>query len=637
MLADVALSDDVGDRLGFKPFADAIAGIIDSPRTATPLVMAINAKWGAGKTTLGQMIKRRLESKSAADGHAPHITCWFASWMHDDASVLSTALASDIAQVASRSRPLWRRMMNPLPSNLSTAGQRKFRKGLKYFFVLIAGVAVCTFASLRIGHSLTEVAKLDPAVMKSLITVTGGAYFTAFALAAYLVFQFMAATLPVAKSLSEFAKNPQAAAQTASMQEVRSQLGKLIKQATPRGSKFVIFVDDLDRCRPPRSVDVLEAINQLLDHIGVVSVLMSDMQVVAKCAEIKYKDLATPDSSATTIRPSPMFSSYGWDFLQKIIQLQFDLPIYPVRMIRQMIEALAREVPEERRDVWWLALWRNLQAKIRRMFSGLFRRRFWGDLSVAVVGMTLVFVPVVLTFTIKAFPPKMKWPIKLGFLVIGWVFGILADGLILRLYRWIRESRRRRLIDIQIRARIAAGERDFSQVEESIRRQNSAWRNDQETEGLVRERLQRYLEDESEIQREAEDEVMRHLEPMPRHAKRLLNRLRLLLFIAHERKMFGGKPELSSRHIGKWAVLGERWPELSQIVCISPQIMKQLENSDTHDSVVRERAPLYENDKALRNFCLSRAGIKLWPVIVRIIQFTPSATQKTLSRPRKRR
>ena len=66
MLADEALRDDDGDRLGFKPFADAIAGIIDSPSTATPLVMAINAKWGAGKTTLGHMVRRRLETKSAA-------------------------------------------------------------------------------------------------------------------------------------------------------------------------------------------------------------------------------------------------------------------------------------------------------------------------------------------------------------------------------------------------------------------------------------------------------------------------------------------------------------------------------------------------------------------------------------------
>jgi hypothetical protein len=70
MLADTALIDDLEDRLGFKPFADAIAGIIDSPRTATPLVMAINAKWGAGKTTLGQMIRRRLQIVSHGEASA---------------------------------------------------------------------------------------------------------------------------------------------------------------------------------------------------------------------------------------------------------------------------------------------------------------------------------------------------------------------------------------------------------------------------------------------------------------------------------------------------------------------------------------------------------------------------------------
>jgi KAP family P-loop domain len=356
MLADVALADEYGDRLGFKPFADALAGIIDSPRTATPLVVAINAKWGAGKTTLGKMIKRRLETKSAADGHAPHVTCWFAAWMHDDAAVLSTALAADIAQVASSNRSLWRRILFPLPSNLSTAGHRKFRKGLKYLLLLVFSLSVCTFVAWRVGHSLGEVAKLDPAVIKSLISLTGGAYLTAFALAAYLAFHFLAAVLPVAKSLGEFAKDPRSTASTASMQEVRSQLGKLIKRATPKGSKFVIFIDDLDRCRPPRSVDILEAVNQLFDHTGVIVVIMSDMQVVARCAEIKYKDLVSSDDQTSTIHPSPRFSTYGWAFLQKIVQLQFDLPVYPVALIRQMIEVLAKEVPEESRRAWWSAL-----------------------------------------------------------------------------------------------------------------------------------------------------------------------------------------------------------------------------------------------------------------------------------------
>ena len=43
--------------------------------------------------------------------------------------------------------------------------------------------------------------------------------------------------------------------------------------------------------------------------------------------------------------------------------------------------------------------------------------------------------------------------------------------------------------------------------------------------------------------------------------------------------------------------------------------MKLLERSDTHDSIIRERVPIYENDKALRRFCLSAAGVSfglLW-------------------------
>jgi hypothetical protein len=419
------------------------------------------------------------------------------------------------------------------------------------------------------------------------------------------------------------------------MTEVRSHLGKLIKQATPKGSKFVIFIDDLDRCRPPRSVDVLEAVNQLLDHPGVVVVIMSDMQVVAKCAEIKYKDLLTPETPIPTNQACASFATYGWSFLQKIIQLQFDLPIYPARMIRRMIEDLAREVPAEKAAGWVRTIWQRLNAKVHRVFSRLpWVRIFWiataciSDLALVLV---LFKVPWIMN---RAFPIKIGNLTKFSMLAIAAVIGTLLAEMLPRIVARTRESRRRRQIDERIRVRIAAGERDFAKVEAYVRMENSAWRNDPEAEGLVRERLQRYLEDESEIQREAEDEVMRHLEPMPRHAKRLLNRLRLLLFIAHERKMFGGKPVLSSRHIAKWAVLGERWPELLQLVCLNSDVMQRLENSETHDVIINERAPIYKNDRALRRFCLSRAGVKLSPIVRRIVEFAPASTgqKKPLSR-----
>jgi hypothetical protein len=648
MLADVALVDEADDQLGFKAFADAIAGIIDSPRTATPLVMAINAKWGAGKTTLAEMIKRRLEAKPAAGGTAPHVTCWFNSWMHDDSPSLATSLAAEVAQTANRSRALWRRLLNPLPSTLSTARQRRIRKGLKYAALLVLFILACVAASLKLGFSLSDVVTLSPEVVRSLAKLPGGAYATALMLVVILLFKSLVGILPVAKSVGEFVRDPQSTANTASMPEVRSQLGKLITQATPRKSKFVIFVDDLDRCRPPRSVDVLEAMNQLLDHPQVIVVMMADMHVVAKCAEIKYKTLEKPVQAGDATHSGLEFSAYGWNYIQKIIQLQFDLPVYPIDAIRRMLESLAKRIPVE------IAM--NRVGMIRKTLSAI-GRWLWSTLNpldhttkprdltislavaLAVLWTAIYFAHVTHTeisrgslFHYVAYTRIVTLSKILTIIAIG----VLTSGNILLGVRRIQRAMLRREIDRQIRAKVTAGELDFSRVEASLRTSSLSWQNNPQNEGLLKERLQRYLEDESEIQREAEDEVMRHLEPLPRHAKRLLNRLRLLLYVAHERKMFGGVPLLSPRHIGKWAVLCERWPELAQAICSDPGIMGQLENPKKHRVVVLERSPIYAGDKALQEFCLSGEGMRLGPIMLRLAEFAPARAVPNVAEPRGR-
>jgi len=189
---------------------------------------------------------------------------------------------------------------------------------------------------------------------------------------------------------------------------------------------------------------------------------------------------------------------------------------------------------------------------------------------------------------------------------------------------WVRTARRRAEIDRRIRDSIATGVRDFARVEAAVRYLTLRDKNDVELKGLVRERLQRYLEDESELQVEAEDEVMRHLEPLPRHAKRLLNRLRLLLFVAHERKMFGGEPALTPRHVGKWAVLCERWPGLAVLVSEDPSIIHGLEDFDRFNFAVAKLGSPYTNDKGLRPFFLENGTVRLSPVIERIVEFRPA-------------
>ena len=168
------------------------------------------------------------------------------------------------------------------------------------------------------------------------------------------------------------------------------------------------------------------------------------------------------------------------------------------------------------------------------------------------------------------------------------------------------------------------------------------WQNDifadttsfyEQADRLVVERVQPFLENESELQKEAQEEVIDFLPPLPRNAKRLLNRLRFLLFIAYAGRMFGGKPELTPKHVAKWAVLSERWPELAQVLSESPKEMKRLEEKTKVPAdffiVVKEMAALYQDDAELLNF--ANSGVQLGNVLSRLVHFDSATDLPMLS------
>jgi predicted KAP-like P-loop ATPase len=86
LLSDKPLDDATDDRLHFAAYADALADLLDNPETDTPLTIAINAQWGAGKTSLAKLVEQRLEQRAGQRSQAPAIVCWFNAWSHDEGS-----------------------------------------------------------------------------------------------------------------------------------------------------------------------------------------------------------------------------------------------------------------------------------------------------------------------------------------------------------------------------------------------------------------------------------------------------------------------------------------------------------------------------------------------------------------------
>jgi hypothetical protein len=798
MLADLPGRRDAEDLLGFTAYADAIAGIIDNPETGTPLTVAISAPWGAGKSTLAHMVRTRLEQKRSAGGSKPHVTCDFNAWVHDDARNLGSAFAGEVARAANRQRPLFRRLLQPIPWSLATAGERTRQL---VSLVVVAFLLVCLLAwweglerVVAFGGSVVGLlGLLTPEQIKKLSEYVSNKAVGTFLLSAVGLAGKLVMT--GGRSLSSFVKDPETAATRGTLKRVHEQLGKLIRQATPRGSRFVIFIDDLERCRPPRAVDLLEIVNQMLSHENVVTVIMADMPAVAACAEIKYKTLADRYNPADRKNvPAGVRSTYGRLYLQKIVQLQFDIPVHVPDRIRALVASLIANEPQKAetpttRTPAWQRAWRRVQLAGLDVWNGASAavassesRKLWlfGLLGVALLGLDAMAWPLGQMVTRDV---ASVWSVRaaaLGLILGSWIAFVIARRsrslhissgvsvmlslsvgvvaldrwgfdyarLVCKLHgpEWLAEVvatprtswfwinvawsllgtgvtfvlyRRQSLLSDPARAAAPAEQRASSAGAvmeraaraaalflaavqagflvdrvvlvhdrvftrllglEGYRSLATGWRviavatlvlgsggilaylwtcgrdkrlfdarraidlelahgrvpsydprlDDQELQAFVAERKLLHVINDSTLVREAYDEVAAHLHQLPRNAKRAINRLRLLLYVAYARESFGGEAGLTPRHIGRWVAFQERWPEVADLMIGDPELMKRLE--DAPDAPGRQAllgllpeaaAKSFSGDEDLCDF-LAERGVRLGDVMEQLVQFPPA-------------
>ncbi|MFC4052493.1 P-loop NTPase fold protein [Actinomadura syzygii] len=94
--------------------------------------------------------------------------------------------------------------------------------------------------------------------------------------------------------------------------------------ATPE-RPLVVFVDDLDRCSPSAVTQVIEAVNLFLagEFPNCVFVLGMEPGAVAAHVEVAYQDLVKAQRDG---RLAGDWSTLGWRFLEKIVQLPLSVP-----------------------------------------------------------------------------------------------------------------------------------------------------------------------------------------------------------------------------------------------------------------------------------------------------------------------
>lgn len=219
-------------------------------RCDTPMTVAIQGDWGTGKTSLMYMVEEHLV-RAAPEGSI--LTLWFNTWQY--------------AQFAAEDR---------LPNALLSSFLRQLAPG----------------EDTRAASVLKLVTRLAKPVASSAVrALTGGAV-----------------------ELNELPLPGWDLDLAAEAERLRAAIHDLIAQKRKAGiDRIYVFVDDLDRVEPKRSVELLEVIKSFLDWEGCVFVIAIDYAVVRRGLKQRF------GIDETDIG--------GRSFFDKLIQLPFTIPV----------------------------------------------------------------------------------------------------------------------------------------------------------------------------------------------------------------------------------------------------------------------------------------------------------------------
>ena len=313
----------VEDTLAFTPYRDTLVEILRNPDTRTPLTVGLFGTWGSGKTSLMRMIKTHID----AAGLPAHRTVWFNAWKYDREEALWRAL---ILQVLDALRPR-KPDGTPYPEAELGDAQRSLVQDLDR----LEESLYRTVEWEEIGRWTLDWAKAlrstaEGAAEVALAFVPGGAPLISLAR--------KAAQLTTGEGTEAVADAFRREVKTYRREQLRSLeqferefQGLLARHVLSQEGRLIVFVDDLDRCLPAKTIEVLEAIKLFLDVSGCVFVLALDQEAIVEAIQTRYKGEVK-----------------GRQYLEKIIQLPFLLPPIEAENMRDFVQSLVPHLPDPR-------------------------------------------------------------------------------------------------------------------------------------------------------------------------------------------------------------------------------------------------------------------------------------------------
>jgi hypothetical protein len=339
-LRDRALLLPQDDLLGMREYASQLADHIDT--MTPPLTIGVYGEWGSGKTSFVNLVKYYLGKKVEF--------IEFSAWRFRTADELWRALLLSIARrlyKVDRQGP----GCSPEPAGRGSAGLLPSLAGFlnrealvlweppavpddrAEYRALLATIDDTFPAGIDKGPDAR--ARLDPeAVLAAFAQIGFRAAEQAFPLVAGLRGLLGLRPEVDLPGLLRGRKAEATERRLRSIEDFQTAFKRLIEKKAE--GRVCVFIDDLDRCMPDGSLDLLEAIRIFLGDVPAVFIVAADEQLIGQGLRLRLRDLvpAVGEEEAGTF-----LAAKGKEYFEKVFQMPVRVPPHSLEQSYTLVAA----------------------------------------------------------------------------------------------------------------------------------------------------------------------------------------------------------------------------------------------------------------------------------------------------------
>jgi hypothetical protein len=345
---DAPIHRQTEDRLNVRPLAEGISHFLRNPSTRPPLTVAITGPWGSGKSSIMNMLAEDLQAYDFQ-------TVRFNAWHHQTEASLLAALLEAVQQQGIP-RP-WQLVGLLFRAKLYWARIVRMVKRGPALAAALVGVAIATAWLSLDSHVLSQLAqdlgsKLGlPEGFGELLLRLGGGILIPAAFLTWVMRQASSIGFDTAKLVASIGTRMR-------IRDLRDQLAVRdrfaeefadVTDALRPWSTLVLVIDDLDRCRPERVMEILECINFLTVAGSCFVVMGLDMGPVLCAVQMSFDatakrmaEIALTDSTSESARVDYAdATAFARHYIEKLVNIQVPVPPLDRRKIPNLIRSSA--------------------------------------------------------------------------------------------------------------------------------------------------------------------------------------------------------------------------------------------------------------------------------------------------------